>query len=519
MPGSPWPGPDGIARRTNPLTAATGVVPMVLGLFALTVPLMVGSGSSSSSSSSSSPWLFVLFALVLVGTGVGQAARWATTTYAVFPTELVVDEGLLTREHRVLPLARVQQADTHQSLVGQLIGLTELKVDVAGATGSTQVKLRLLDADTALAVRDYVLRRRAELHAAELDPTGVAARDADVPPPAGEPWSDRIARNTATLGTAMGAGETEVLQLGPGRLVLGALTHSIVVLGIPVVLTAALWWSALLVADPGNRMTGFTVGGIAIVAGFAVVVIAFTSLVQAVLGQYGFTVSLAGDDVHLRYGLLETRNLTVPRRRVQQVTFVDNPLRRLLGLVEVHLHTAAAPGGGQSTTRFVVPVVATAQVDALLVTMMGDHRWQIPPLTPRSAVAKRRAIVRRAILLLAVLIVPAVALRPLGLVLVTAVVLAVPWGRAAHRRAGYGTSTTVVAVSHGVLHHRIDLVPLERVQSTRSDQTPMQRLSDMSTLRIDTAGSSRAPYLWDLDRDVADSLRRELPRRSTPVRS
>jgi hypothetical protein len=99
----------------------------------------------------------------MVLAGAAQVLRWYSTTYTVLPTELVVDEGILSREHRVLPYARVQQADTHQNLLGQILGLTELRVDSAGSSGSTQIKLRLLDASTASALRDYELRRRADL--------------------------------------------------------------------------------------------------------------------------------------------------------------------------------------------------------------------------------------------------------------------------------------------------------------------------------------------------------------------
>jgi putative membrane protein len=242
-----------------------------------------------------------------------------------------------------------------------------------------------------------------------------------------------------------------------------------------------------------------------------IAMIVVVHLMNAVIGQYGFRVALAGDDIHLRYGLFETRNLTVPRRRVQQVTVVDNPLRRMLGLVEVHLHTAAAPGG-EGTTRFVIPILGADEVDGLLRTLMGDDRWRIPALTPRPATARRRAIVRRTALVLALVVVPAIVLRPLGVLLLALGGLGVLWGIAAHRRAGHGRSRTIVALAHGVLHHRLDLVPVDRVQSGRTTQTIFQRRVGLATVLLDVAGARQAPDLWDLDLDTASALRRDVPR-------
>jgi hypothetical protein len=107
------------------------------------------------------------------------------------------------------------------------------------------------------------------------------------------------------------------------------------------------------------------------------------------------------------------RNLTV-RRRVQQITIADNPLRRVLGLVELHLHTAAAPGERQATTRFSIPIARRDEIDHLVTTLMGDHTWAVPPITPRTAPARRRAVTRRMLAILVVVVVPAVLLRPAG---------------------------------------------------------------------------------------------------------
>jgi len=97
------------------------------------------------------------------------------------------------------------------------------------------------------------------------------------------------------------------------------------------------------------------------------------------------------------------------------------------------------------------------------------------------------------------------------------VLLAVPWGRAAHRGAGHAVDERRVALASGVLHHRLDLVPIDRVQSTRTRSSPAQRRLGLATFQVDVAGSTwvgpltRSPGLFDMDAPTAARLRDTLP--------
>ena len=102
--------------------------------------------------------------------------------------------------------------------------------------------------------------------------------------------------------------------------------------------------------------------------------------------------------------------------------------------------------------------------------------------------------------------------RPLGAVLLPFVAIGVPWGRLAHRSAGHGTSSSLVALARGAIHHRLDLVPLGRIQSCRTWAGPLSRRRRLSSIQVDIAGSRRAPSLHDLDEATGRSLLRSLPR-------
>jgi putative membrane protein len=490
----------------TPLVLLAGIVGGVVGaFFVFYLGSFGGSGSSSSDGGSRTGlWIMGAVIVLLMVRVVFGVLGWWFRTYSVGPTELVIDEGVFTRRRRVVPYDRVQQVDTHQNLVAQLFTVSELRVATAIASGTENVRLLYLDTPAAAGLRTYILDRRTALqHRASPIVTDAGSTTAPVLPTPGAADAGDVPGNV-------------LLALTPSRLALAAVTHSSLLIGAASGLVIGLWASAGAALSASRFGLAVLLGGGLVAAAVLTVLSGLMAVTRNLLERFGFTLRVRGDDLELRMGLLETRTITVPRRRVQQVSVVDNPVRRVLGLVALELHTASA--GGEKT-QFEVPLVARRDLDELLVQIMGDRTWLPPPLTERSSRARSRAIRRRVIVTAVLLAPPAIVLRPFGFLLFLAAAIGIPWGRVAHRRAGLGRSATLIGLSHGVLHHRTELVPLARVQSSRTHASPFQRHAGLATLAVDVAGQHVAlfgidtsPHLFDLDETTADELRRSLPR-------
>jgi putative membrane protein len=314
-----------------------------------------------------------------------------------------------------------------------------------------------------------------------------------------------------------------VLTLSPARIVVAAVTGLLPVVVTP--LLVATWFAVLAIParSGGAALRGGSLVAITVVAVF---VVGFTALGR-VINDWGWRLERVGDQLHLRAGLTTVRHLTMPLRRVQHVTVSDNPLRRALGLCSIAVSSAAGPGASQqATTRLVVPVLRTSDVAAVLAAGLGDG-WDIPPLTPRPPAARARAV-RRRILALAIPAATGAAIAVLSgasalAVLAALVVLVgIPWGLIAHRRAGWAETEHACVLAKGVVHHRIAIVPVAKVQSARCADNPFQRRSRLRSLHLDVAGdeSPLTSGTWDdtvlddLPDDVAIRLCRTLPRRS-----
>ena len=291
--------------------------------------------------------------VLVVGTGLSLLAglfAWRSTRYRLFEGELQLDSGLLQRRSRRVPLARVQSVDVLRPLVGRVLGLAELRLEVAGG-GDTEARLSYLSETSAN-------RLRLEL----LSTATAAASELGAPAPAEPPERVLVVVPTRVLITSVLLGAPALISVG--LLVVIAVTSVIQ----PVVgIGAAAGGLSLLLG----------VGGVA---------------VRRVLTEYGFTVAEAPDGLRLRHGLLETRSSSIPDGRVQAVRILEPLLWRRKDWVRVEVDVAGyAPGSSdQLVSNALLPVAPRAFADSLIARVLeGADDRPLPRADRRAPPAAR----------------------------------------------------------------------------------------------------------------------------------
>lgn len=61
--------------------------------------------------------------------------QWSSISLTVTDHRVLLETGILNRESKVIPLDRVQDVATRQSLPGRLLGYGAVEIDAAGPTG------------------------------------------------------------------------------------------------------------------------------------------------------------------------------------------------------------------------------------------------------------------------------------------------------------------------------------------------------------------------------------------------
>jgi putative membrane protein len=321
-------------RRLHPLSplvrSGRGVL-AVLALAGLSTSGAVGSGNGPH-------W----YDLVLAGiVALAAIVNWLVTRWKLDGVTLRIETGLLRRDSRQLPIARIQAVDLVRPFLARMLGLAELRVRLAGS-GDADGRLAYLTEPAAVALRARLL---AAHHG--LDPA--------TPEPA----------------------EHVMTTVPTGRLVGSALISILSVAAVIVAagLVVAALSRAALVAAAGSLVWWLIIGAM----------IAW----RHVSSQYAFTLAVSPDGVRIRRGLLSTVAETIPVQRVQAVRMIEPLLWRPFHWCRLEVDVAGHPGrdsaeGTHSVRKALLPVGSPEEARRLLRIALPDA-WPEPTRPPRRA--------------------------------------------------------------------------------------------------------------------------------------
>lgn len=350
-------------RHTHPATPWVTVLRVLPGFVVLFVVLRLDQGTEALTEALPiSPIAgMVLGVLVIGGFIVGASyVSWRRLEFWFDESgDLRVSSGVLTRNERRLQLSRLQSVDVEQPLVARIVGLAELRVEVAGS-GDSRVTLQYLSESDAHALREEVLARAAGLR-----------------PDTGQ------------------APERPLIRVATRDLAVSLMLSSVMVFA--VVATVVIVVIAVFVSGVTGLFALVLVGGAPLVA-----------VLSEFLRYFDFTVAESPDGLRLRSGLTTKQSQTVPPGRVHAVELAQPFLWRRRGWVRVRITVAGAPGQGeQLSTGVLLPVapepVARAIVDRALAGLALDRlewnpvpertKWRAPWQWRRLAIASDGVVV------------------------------------------------------------------------------------------------------------------------------
>ncbi len=318
----------------------------------------------------------VLAAFLLLTTGY-SAIAWRMTRYAVGPDAVYLRTGVVFRQARTARLDRIQAIDVVQPLLARIIGLAELKIEVAGGADSA-LRMSFLREQAAHGLRAELLARAAGVALpAGGFPGGATAGDplapgvGHVPALGAGPGALPGHPADAGPGTFPGhvpghavpeAPEREVFAVSAGTLI-GSLVRSAAVLLSAVFLLAAVV-AVAITRDPGAF------------AGMLPALLGAGGFVwQRFAGEFDFRGAISPDGIRLRHGMLERRAQTVPPGRVQAVSLVQGPLWRGKDWWRVQMNVAGYGLGSnqnRQTESVLMPVGTRADARLALWLVLPD---------------------------------------------------------------------------------------------------------------------------------------------------
>ncbi|WP_085528799.1 PH domain-containing protein [Kocuria massiliensis] len=431
-------------------------------------------------------WLsFTGMVVVLLG---GMFWSWWFTRYAVTSDSVRLRRGLVFRSDKQARLDRVQTIEISQPFFARLVGLAELRFNVADSGDST-LHLQYLRRRDAENLRSRLLGQKHDL-AREASEEG--------PPLSEESAADRrhttserpvVHANGASTAPAVVEGteptEGRVLaQMSVGR-----------ALGATFLSGTGLWLAVVLL---GAAMVTVFVPDVGFVT-FIPTVLGFGSVIWSSINEgSNFRIARNSEGFRVRHGLTSTSAQSIPIGRIQAIGIEQPWLWRFPGWFRVRINSAGMStlkgedsqhlllpaGTGQELLNILPHVVESSSDggldgDALREALEGhgsEHGFVVAPRRSRW-------------------------LDPLE-----------------YRRNGYASTRELLLFRRGWLNRRLSVIPHARTQSAAIINGPITRRLRLADVRLDSVGGTVDTLVEHLDLDDARQLIREQAERASFAR-
>ncbi|MGI9084272.1 MAG: PH domain-containing protein [Aeromicrobium sp.] len=318
---------EAVGTRTHPLT---GLVQGALWAGAAVLALL-GQMFGGNDGEGLPLWIEALLRVgggLVVGVALGFLSWWFTR-FVIDGTELRINSGILQKSSRRIPYERIQSVDIAEPLLARVLGLAELRIELAGGSNS-RTSLRFLPLDDARSLRRMLLGRAHGRAVEELE-----AETDD--------------------------GELELItRVPPGRVVLGTLLtldFLLASIGTVAVLAAALWF---------DQVIAF-LGGIVPLATWLTQIVG-----KRILMQWDFTLTRSATGLRIERGLLSRTSQSIPFARVQGVSVEEPFVWRRLGWQRLEVDVAGYASHGSDDSSDISSTLLPIADPALAAVVLDE---------------------------------------------------------------------------------------------------------------------------------------------------
>ncbi len=440
-------------KRMHPVAAISG---LIAALREFIVPLVLiyffGRGGNQYE------WLFGLMLIIPFVAGIG---RWFRFTYHIEGTTLKVNEGLFVRKKVTVPKNRVQSVDITAGVVQRIFGLVSVKVLTAGNNEAAVDLTAITNEEARLIVET--------LRGESIAEDGASPRSAaqDLP---------------------------EVYAITMNQLLAAGATSGQIGVILSVVFTVFSQFDDMIDIDAIMRAfdqwAPFLANSTLLIAVTAIVGTWLLAILGTIVTYFNFTLVRKEKELVVRYGLLKTKQVSIPFNRVQAVRFSEGILRQPFGYGALYVESAGQGDEKQQSSCIIAPYIHVDEVNRVLSELLPELELDHHELTTPPSRAQWRYVLRL-IRPVAVIVALAWWLIPYGWISVLLLPVSVLLGMAQYRTAGYMLSGDKLLLRTRSIGRTSVAIKRNRVQATEFKWNPLLHRRDLWSYSVTLASVSK----------------------------
>lgn len=387
---------------------------------------------------------------------------WLRHTYRVEDGEFRVEKGIFVRKRSYISLNRIHKIDFTANVLHRILHLVQVNVDTAAGGGGEEL--------TAVRIQD-ARRLREALQGNQAEQDNQKENVAEQAEPARNPLESIYWRHLFLAG--MTSGSAGFLMLG------GLFLFSQVQQYIP---------------ESAYEQTYEYLIRLSII--FIIVVIVLGLIALWMLGTLGtvikygdFTIEKRPEELFVKRGLLETKELTIPYGRIQAIEVQQNILRKPLGVSRVIAITAASSDNFQESNPIIFPLLPDKDVERFLEKFVPEYAGMDKELIPLDRKGLKYYLFKHAFLFVLAFIPIAYFFPTYSWIPGIFIVLSLLFGWMKHKETGYRIDRQQLITRnwHGLTKSQTVFYP-RRVHGYRKRQHKLQQIDSLATADFDMIG-------------------------------
>lgn len=286
--------------------------------------------------------------------------KWFRFTYSVTDGELKIEHGLFVRKKRTISKYRIQSINLNQNIVHRLLGLTGVQVETAGSDLDVDANLVALKLETA-----EQLRQELKISSNEEDDSEEYDYDYAL--------EKQLPKYEASYKRLFAFGSTS----GGFGLIIA------IIFFIFSEIEAFIPDQFLDQTTSWLLSQAFTV--LAILTILTLAVIWFIGSISSVIKYGDFTIIRYEQELYITRGLLEKKQLTIPLKRIQAVSFKQNLLRLPFNLGSLTIVIAGGEVSQKENIQTVIfPLIRKSEIERFLEAILPEYTASFDQLKPIS---------------------------------------------------------------------------------------------------------------------------------------
>ena len=429
---------------------------------------------------------FDTFELVIAGLGVfslvSSILAYFRYYFHISDEELVIQKGILKKVRLDLPFDRIQSVNFNQNFLHQMLNVTAVEIESAGSD-QKELKIDALQIPVAEKLREELLLRK-----------GTVVRGlSTVSTP-----EEHTSKNPRTR---------EIMSLDVNSLLKVGLTQNhLKPIGLIISLIASLWASGFATGfnpmDLYEYITSSLEGlnfilGYGIMALLLVPLMVLWSVVNTVLRHYNLRFTRAGGRFHVEQGLLTKQQFSAMDKKIQIMSWGQNPLEKTLGYHNIFFRQAKSGEDTKNKQRFEIPGCTDDHVSSVKTAWLKKSNQTFESTNMVSYHMFRHTAIYQVIffaVVMAVLVYFQQWLPLCGVLLVAASCIYLSWKK--YNKTTYALNEDNLFIGGGILGFKNSICPIYKIQNLAIHQNYYQSRRELATLRIQTAaGAMSIPYI------------------------